>query len=98
MGMGFNNRGCHFEGSAENQWTTLNMFITDYDFPETYSMEMDSGRFFSRNYSTDSSGIVINNPAAKLFETPGLIRLIRSGMSDNARMTLPMEQLCYNEI
>ncbi len=87
MGMGFNNWGCHFEGSDENQWTTLNMFITDHDFLETYSMEMDSGRFFSREYPTDSSGIVINDPAAKLFETPGILgKTITYGGEDNFRV------------
>jgi putative ABC transport system permease protein len=84
MGMEFNNWGCSFEGSDENQWTTLNMFITDHDFLETYSMKMDSGRFFSREFPTDSDGIVVNNPAAKLFETPGVLgKKITYGGDDN---------------
>jgi len=87
MGIGFNNWGCHFEGSDESQWTTLNMFITDHDFLETYSMGMDSGRFFSREFLTDSDGIVINNPATKLFKTPGAIgKTITYGGQDNFRV------------
>jgi putative ABC transport system permease protein len=69
MGLGFNNWGCHLEGNEENEWTTLNMFIVDHDFLDVFSMQMDSGRFFSRNFSTDSSGIVINRAAANLFNT-----------------------------
>jgi putative ABC transport system permease protein len=60
------------------------MFITDHNFLETYSMKMDSGRFFSREFPTDSAGIVINNPAAKLFETPGVLgKTITYGSDDN---------------
>jgi putative ABC transport system permease protein len=71
MGIGFNNWGCHLEGSEENEWTTLNMFVVDHDFLNTFSMQMDSGRFFSRDFPTDSTGIVINQAAAKLFESSG---------------------------
>ena len=45
------------------------MFVVDHDFLSTFSMQMDSGRFFSRDFPTDSSGIVINQAAAKLFES-----------------------------
>jgi putative ABC transport system permease protein len=96
MGMGFNNWGCHLEGSDENQWTTLNMFITDHDFLETYSMEMDSGRFFSREYPTDSTGIVINNPAAKLFETPGVLgKTVSYGDENNFHVIGIMKDFHY---
>ncbi len=96
MGMGFNNWGCHFEGSDENQWTTLNMFITDHDFLETYSMEMDSGRFFSREFPTDSSGIVINTTAAKLFETPGVLnKTVSYGGEDHFRIIGIMKDFHY---
>lgn len=73
MGINFNNWGCHLEGNEENEWTTLNMFIVDHDFMQTFSMQMDSGRFFSRDYSTDSSGILINQAAASLFNSPDVI-------------------------
>jgi len=99
MGMGFNNWGCHFEGSGENQWTTLNMFITDYDFLETFSMEMDSGRFFSKEYPTDSSGIVINTPAAKLFETPGVLgKTVSYGGEDHFRVIGIMKDFHYESL
>jgi hypothetical protein len=41
MGIGFNNWGCHLEGNEENEWTTLNMFVVDHDFLNTFSMQMD---------------------------------------------------------
>ncbi len=73
MGMDFNNWGCHLEGDEDNEWTTLNMFGVDHDFLNTFSMRMDSGRFFSRDFQTDSSGIVINRAAANLFNTGDVI-------------------------
>ena len=73
MGMNFNNWGCHLEGNEENEWTTLNMFIVDHDFMQTFSMQMDSGQFFNRDFSTDSSGIIINQAAASLFNSPDVI-------------------------
>jgi putative ABC transport system permease protein len=68
MGLDFNNWGCHFEGHEDNEWSTLNMFVVDHDFQKAFSMKMDSGRFFSRDFPTDSSGIVINQAAAQLFD------------------------------
>lgn len=67
MSAGFNNWGCALEGDAENEWTTLNMFIVDHDFLSTFDMEMADGRFFSRDFPADSGGIVINEAAVGLF-------------------------------
>lgn len=37
---------------------------TDYDFAAAYQIEMAAGRFFSREWSTDSTAVVINETAA----------------------------------
>ena len=42
-------------------------YFTDFDFPVTYGMEISKGRLFSKKFLTDSSGIIINECAAKLF-------------------------------
>ncbi|MFC2098744.1 ABC transporter permease [Bacteroidota bacterium] len=73
MGLGFNNWGCSLEGNEENEWSTLNMFVTDHDFLETFDMDMDKGRFFSHDFPSDSGGLVINQAAAKLFEFDDVI-------------------------
>ena len=39
----------------------------DYDFLKTYQIAMAAGRFFSKEYSTDSSAVVINQAALKEF-------------------------------
>lgn len=39
----------------------------DYDFLETYQIKLKEGRFFSKEFSTDTSAVLINESAAKLF-------------------------------
>ena len=96
MGIDFNNWGCHFEGHDENEWTTLNMFGVDHDFLNTFSMHMDTGRFFSRHFLTDSSGIVINQAAAKLFNTPDVIgKKITFGGQDDFHVIGVMQNFHY---
>jgi putative ABC transport system permease protein len=40
---------------------------TDYDFARTFEIDMVSGRFFSRDFSTDTSAAVLNQAAIKTF-------------------------------
>ncbi len=42
---------------------------TDYDFAATYEIEMAAGRYFSRDWSTDSAAVVINETAARVLGT-----------------------------
>jgi putative ABC transport system permease protein len=63
-GKGFNNWGCGVEGS--DTWMTLNMLVVDRNFQETYKMQMAEGRFFSIDFPTDTSAIIINENASKL--------------------------------
>lgn len=39
----------------------------DFDFAKTYQLKMKSGRYFSDEFSTDSSAVVINETAVKAF-------------------------------
>ena len=39
----------------------------DYDYFKTFGMEMASGRNFSKEFGTDSTAVIINETAAKLF-------------------------------
>jgi putative ABC transport system permease protein len=96
MGLDFNNWGCHFEGHEDNHWSTLNMFVVDHDFQKTFSMQMDAGRFFSRDFPTDSSGIVINQAAASLFNTNDVMgRKITFGGQYEFRVIGTMEDFHY---
>ena len=47
---------------------SLYLFFSDYDYVETYQMEVVAGRAFSRDFSTDTERtIILNESAAKRF-------------------------------
>lgn len=60
----FPNVGFREEGSDD--WVTLNTFVCDYDFLETLKLQMATGRFFSPEFGSDSSGIILNEAACDL--------------------------------
>jgi putative ABC transport system permease protein len=49
---------------ATTNYTLVNIWA-DYDFLDTFRMEMKEGRFFSRDNSTDGSAIVLNEAAVR---------------------------------
>ncbi|WP_353723269.1 ABC transporter permease [Dyadobacter sp. 676] len=79
-----NNFTVNPDGQADRIVKTLRYEI-DYDYIPTLGMEMARGRNFSKEYGTDSSGIIINETAVRHFGwTPGsaLDRIITR--NDNA--------------
>jgi len=50
----------------DNVSLVMNNYFCDYDFAEALSIEMKDGRFFSKEFATDSSAIVLNETAVKL--------------------------------
>ena len=63
-GRSFSNWGFGAEGVDEN--FTLNTCVCDYDFLKTLKLELVEGRFFSREFGTDSSAAVLNTKALEL--------------------------------
>jgi putative ABC transport system permease protein len=62
-GKNFNTKAHQVPGAAgEHNICTMR---TDYNFAETFEVEMVSGRFFSRDFSTDTSAVVLNQAAIK---------------------------------
>ena len=60
----FNSQGFKTEGDGSTK--ILYTFACDYDFAATFKMKMIQGRFFSRDFSTDTlNAVVINEAAAK---------------------------------
>lgn len=49
--------------SSENH--TLVTLMVDYNYFDTYKLQMKSGRFFSKENSTDTLGIILNESAVK---------------------------------
>ena len=63
-GRGFSNIGFGAEGVDKS--FTLNLCVCDYDFLKTMKLELAQGRFFSKEFSTDSHGAILNEKAVKL--------------------------------
>lgn len=63
-GISFSNIGFGAEG-VDNSFT-LNLCICDYNFLDTLKMDMAQGRFFSREFPTDSHAAILNEKASKL--------------------------------
>jgi putative ABC transport system permease protein len=53
------------ENSAEGENHALLYFMADYDFLNTFHLELTEGRYFSRGNSTDSMAVLINAAAVK---------------------------------
>ena len=68
-GRSFNNYGVSTGfGAVSGKNFTLNICAVDEDFLKTMKMEMKMGRFFSEEYSTDSTAIIVNESTVKLLE------------------------------
>lgn len=57
------------ENAPESEFKTCQFLDVDFDFAKTYQIKILKGRYFSKDYSTDSNAVVINEAALKIFET-----------------------------
>ena len=63
-GTAFNNIGFGAEG-IDNSFT-LNLCVCDYNFQKVLKLKMVKGRFFSKEFPSDSSAVILNQKAADL--------------------------------
>jgi len=68
-GYGFSNIG--FGAEDIESTFTLNIGVCDTKFLETMGIELRSGRFFSKDFPSDSSAVILNNKAARLLGWEG---------------------------
>jgi putative ABC transport system permease protein len=54
-----------WEGNTEEKSILLGLIYTDYDFLNTFDIEITAGRYYSIDYASDSLGIVLNETAIK---------------------------------
>lgn len=59
------------EGDASDELQNFNIIATDDGFQKTMKIEMVQGRYFSKEYGSDSSAVVINEAAAKRLQWEG---------------------------
>jgi len=62
-----NYNGYGWEGQANDQTYLMWTFWVDYDFFNTYGLELAEGRFFSENFASDSSACLVNQSAINQF-------------------------------
>jgi len=53
------------EGVPRDQSQSMSTLVVDYDFINTYALQIAAGRGFSKNYGTDSSAFILNETAVK---------------------------------
>ena len=71
------------EGAGPDEVHDIKVMFTDYDFVNTYQIKMKTGRFFSKDFASDTTAVVINEAAVKTIglKDPVGKYLIRLGSS-----------------
>jgi ABC-type antimicrobial peptide transport system permease subunit len=63
-GLSFSANGYDWDGTGAHREVSFGTVYVDHDFGKTVGWQFKEGRDFSREFSTDSSGIVLNETAA----------------------------------
>ena len=76
-----NHNGYWMEGQSSEKSYLMQTNWSDYNYPETYQLTMADGRFFSKNFASDSGACVINESAVRQFglEDPFKVRFMQPG-------------------
>ena len=72
-----NNNGYRVKGRPEESYLAQTNWV-DYDYLETYDIQLADGRFFDKSFSTDKEACIVNEVAVKnfLFEDPFAIKFM----------------------
>jgi len=64
--------GLDWEGKATDDMVRAELMAVNQDFLETLNLKVKQGRFFSRDFGSDTTGVIINETAAKImgFKNP----------------------------
>jgi ABC-type antimicrobial peptide transport system permease subunit len=67
-----NSNGFNWTGNNVGNDVSFYILSCDADYAKTFHLDLENGRFFSSEFSTDSSAVVINESAAKImgFKNP----------------------------
>jgi putative ABC transport system permease protein len=63
--IGSSTYGINWEGKDPEERVLFNFLHADFDFTETFGIEMAAGRSFSREYASDSAAYIVNEEAAR---------------------------------
>ena len=76
-------------GSTEDARNILVM-ATDFGFVNTYQIKMADGRFFSKDFATDSTGVILNETAVKSFGMKNPVGKNLTALRGNGNSTPPI--------
>ncbi len=65
-GMDFSNNAFFRDDDPDKSTYLLQQAWVSFDFPQTLGVELVSGRFFSKDYGTDSTAVLINEAAVRI--------------------------------
>lgn len=54
------------------QWNTAHEYFVDEDYLKALNLQLADGRFFSKDFPSDSSAVILNESAARLLGIPNL--------------------------
>ncbi len=77
------------EGTPESEFKASQFLDVDYDFAKTYQVRILMGRYFSKEYSTDTNTVVLNETAAKLFNLDNPVGKTIFNVNTNTRGSIP---------
>ncbi len=66
LGMSWRMEDVNWEGKKPNEDIGLYRIYTDYDYLETLKIEMAEGRYFSKEFPSDSSNYIFNEESVKV--------------------------------
>ncbi|MEE4196957.1 MAG: ABC transporter permease [Bacteroidales bacterium] len=72
-GKPFDGSTMQLENAPKEDLVPFSIYYVDYDFQKVLGLSMDQGRFFSRDFSSDSLGVIINQAAAKRLGNDNLL-------------------------
>ncbi len=62
------NNPVYWEGGGPDQYTNMRYLVMDYDFLETFEIELVEGRTFTRDFRTDQENYIVNEAAVDLMK------------------------------
>jgi putative ABC transport system permease protein len=89
---GHNNNNNGYQIIGRDDTYLLNTNYVDYDFLETYGMELSDGRFFDPSYATDKEACLINERTGRnfLIDDPFQTRFHGGSLVSEELVTLPV--------
>ena len=75
----------------------LNFFFVDENYKDLLNLKMIDGRFFSKEFSTDTTMLVINEAALKYFDE-GVGQVVKSGYTQKGKIIGVMKNYNYHSL